>query len=868
MGRVTVFVSDECIDSQLVRKLLLKYAIPFQEINVDRYPLRRAVMIQLTNCLTTPQVFFNKKYIGDSGSLASILKRYEQNTQTALYPTVLERISREVLTESMSPEDKKMFRITATEEYAAMNCPCNDKLDRTRIYDFVQVTEKLESNIGKISRELLNFLPRRNTSRFIAAFKKPMSLKSYQSLPVYYDYFSGKEAIKTFMKHYNLPSSDHAVTLGQKLLSLGIIHRIGIMSNFFSPKGFFRLQPLQSPKILNSFRVWTKASGRDHLSPDPKPIMTLSHLLQQMAEIITSATNDAGIVDYDAAQKNSRFRQFEESVCQLQLTDLKDMDANTRKTFFINVYNLMKKHTLIKLCPKKVEKGMFTDVHYNVGGFLFNLEDIYHGILRRNAMHPISKIKMFSQSDPRASFSLQEEDARIHFALNDRNNAVLYEYHVDAIDEELRIAAELYCKSNERVYISGRENKVIFPKFMKILLSDFTVNGDTHSFLEAIAKYFTMDRCRLVELKNMLERENANDERVTVLFKDKLSPPRNKMLRKLFSRILLLKQSNYSKFEDFEKIARNLENNSTNLENNSTSLENYSTNLPLQHINIEHADKWDSTSELSFKMTEVKGELKCPIKVLGDCKEPSSTSKQPFCLDTSNDDEIVNSKSAKISRSKLAYPSYHKQNHNTKLEHQSQIIASQDSDYSISDQSSSLISFDIGSKANVSIFDHEDDKSTNKTLGCKPPNQVHTRTIRPDHLLQRTPSEFTFSDIPDDYTMDNRSIINVPLQSNVDSRSGLKTSEIPCTNKAVEDADSLYRNANNESAIQILKEQISNQLCKHNTEAEHDEWVFSDIDDYSIRTKFTLSASEIPGMNEVNMELESLFNSLFPRKSV
>ena len=60
---------------------------------------------------------------------------------------------------------------------------------------------------------------------------------------------------------------------------------------------------------------------------------------------------------------------------------------------------------------------MWTKYAYNVGGLLFTLDEIEHGVLRCNKGHPKDQKPMFSD-EARKSLSLSFLDPRIHFALN------------------------------------------------------------------------------------------------------------------------------------------------------------------------------------------------------------------------------------------------------------------------------------------------------------------------------------------------------------------------------------------------------------------------------------------------------------------
>ena len=58
-------------------------------------------------------------------------------------------------------------------------------------------------------------------------------------------------------------------------------------------------------------------------------------------------------------------------------------------------------------------------IAYRIGDQIFSLDDIEHGILRGNELHPASKQKLFPQGDDRLQFSLSKSDVdpRIHFTL-------------------------------------------------------------------------------------------------------------------------------------------------------------------------------------------------------------------------------------------------------------------------------------------------------------------------------------------------------------------------------------------------------------------------------------------------------------------
>jgi len=504
MGRITIFIADECANSKLVLETLKQYSISYQVICLSNYPHRRADMIKLTNCLTTPQVFFNKKHIGGASEVISLTRQYDEESKLSGYPSVFERISMEVLKRRKPSKNNTMLSIPKINDASTIiTLSIQEQNERIRSSDGVHIINGEERTVNRITRDLMKWLPR----------------KSFGLISSSKNRFSASEAIEVFKKRYHFPSSKCAIAFGQNLLWLGILHRVStdyISCGLFDEGGYFRLQPLQSPEIFNSYRIWTSYSFLDI-----SPRLTISWLIRQMAEIITSVTSAGGKVDYSAAQTNTKFRNFEENVCQLQLIKLESMNEGAKKAFFINVFNLMMTHAFFRLRPKKVNNDFFTSVHYKIGGYIFSLEDIYHGILRNNAKHPKTGIQILPESDPRATFSLQKKDARIHFALNNGLGScvVVHEYHPEAIDEELDAVSQLYCASNERVSINSYTNQVILPKFMSIYISDFTEKDECHKLLGVLSKYLDIDRRDA--LTSMLVRGKKSGVQVTVLFGDK-----------------------------------------------------------------------------------------------------------------------------------------------------------------------------------------------------------------------------------------------------------------------------------------------------------------------------------------------------------
>ena len=98
-------------------------------------------------------------------------------------------------------------------------------------------------------------------------------------------------------------------------------------------------------------------------------------------------------------------------------------------------------------------KGFWRIHAYNIGGLIYNLDEIEHGVLRRNKGHPNAGKQEFSDDDPRAKVSLTSLDPRIHFALNcgARSCPPIRVYTEDKIEAQLDTASRSFLDQEVRV---------------------------------------------------------------------------------------------------------------------------------------------------------------------------------------------------------------------------------------------------------------------------------------------------------------------------------------------------------------------------------------------------------------------------------
>lgn len=152
---------------------------------------------------------------------------------------------------------------------------------------------------------------------------------------------------------------------------------------------------------------------------------------------------------------------FIENVQNYRLELLNSDDE--RKAFWINIYNGFTNYQIVKNRLQKSvweKSDFFTNRSLRIGEIDFSLDDIEHGILRRNGDRKNDRPKQFLASDPRLQFMLEKPDFRIHFALNCGSvSCPPISYYDEAnIDQQLTLAEGSF---SEQEFVVNRELKNI-----------------------------------------------------------------------------------------------------------------------------------------------------------------------------------------------------------------------------------------------------------------------------------------------------------------------------------------------------------------------------------------------------------------------
>jgi len=166
-------------------------------------------------------------------------------------------------------------------------------------------------------------------------------------------------------------------------------------------------------------------------------------------------------VDYDALRESAEFSSYVAQTCRLAGADLGMLTQLQLKVFVLNIYNALVIHATAVLGGfdpnvKGSISEFFTCACYYIGGHVFSLDDLEHGILRGNTAHPTTGKVAFQDGDPRLAFALPL-DPRVHCALvcGAKSCPPIRIYEEENLEEGLDLAVAAFCDSEVKVTASG-----------------------------------------------------------------------------------------------------------------------------------------------------------------------------------------------------------------------------------------------------------------------------------------------------------------------------------------------------------------------------------------------------------------------------
>jgi hypothetical protein len=215
-------------------------------------------------------------------------------------------------------------------------------------------------------------------------------------------------------------------------------------------------------------------------------ILAMADLKAQFLDV------ESGRVRYRGIRGSEGFERYKHLTSHLRSFQLRSLqDRNERLAFWINLYNTTVIHGVIELGLERSVKefpAFFDRVTYEIGGYVFSLNAMEHGILRGNRRPPYRIFKPFRKIDPRLGFAVVPMDPRVHFALvcGARSCPPISFYDAKQIDSQLQLASASFINSPQ-VKIFPEERTIFLSSIFKWYKFDF--GGRDQSLMDTLLTY-------------------------------------------------------------------------------------------------------------------------------------------------------------------------------------------------------------------------------------------------------------------------------------------------------------------------------------------------------------------------------------------
>eukprot|EP01102_Stenamoeba_stenopodia_P000997 TRINITY_DN10902_c0_g1_i2.p1 TRINITY_DN10902_c0_g1~~TRINITY_DN10902_c0_g1_i2.p1 ORF type:complete len:727 (-),score=161.98 TRINITY_DN10902_c0_g1_i2:50-2230(-) len=226
---------------------------------------------------------------------------------------------------------------------------------------------------------------------------------------------------------------------------------------------------LASAPVLNTEFFW-EITARSAID-------VVTDLLTSIIDLFySSVLEDGASVNTASILSNQLYTNYLMQAAELQMVDITSLTTVERTAFFINLWNVMIVHSYILVGFPTCELDFRYITHtayYSVGGTIFCLADIMHGVLRGNQAFPWYSEPRFSANDPRIKNVIPDMDPRIHFTLATHNKSSPSIHIVNPVNLEtcLQTAAEEFCQ--EQVSVSTTKKEITVPKTFDWYQTDF-----------------------------------------------------------------------------------------------------------------------------------------------------------------------------------------------------------------------------------------------------------------------------------------------------------------------------------------------------------------------------------------------------------
>ncbi|CAN1297702.1 hypothetical protein LINPERPRIM_LOCUS23559 [Linum perenne] len=448
-GRISFFSRSNCRDCSAVRTFFKERGLRFVEINIDVYPQREKELVQRTGTPRVPQIFFNEKLFGGLVALNSLRNSGEFDQRL-----------------------KEM-----------LGKPCPREAPAPPVYGF----DDPEDDDQEEEEQLVGIVK-------VLRQKLPIDDR-LMKMKIVRNCFAGGQMVEVLIQHLDC-GRKKAVEIGKQLARKHFIHHVFGENDFEDGNHLYRFLEHEPfiPKLYN-FRV----AMNDR---NPKPVVDVGkRLYKVMSAIVESyASDDRLHVDYDGISKSEEFRRYVNLVVDLQRVDLTALSAQEKTALFLNLYNAMVIHAVIRVgSPQGLtdRRSFYSDFNYVVGGSPYSLNAIKNGVLRNNRRSPYSFIKPFGSGDRRLQIAVDKVNPLIHFGLcnGTRSSPMVRFFTSQGVESELRSATREFFQQRGGIEVDLETRTVYLSRMIKWFGSDF---GQEKEIVKWVMSYLDGSKTGLV----------------------------------------------------------------------------------------------------------------------------------------------------------------------------------------------------------------------------------------------------------------------------------------------------------------------------------------------------------------------------------
>jgi len=254
----------------------------------------------------------------------------------------------------------------------------------------------------------------------------------------YFKCFVGSELVDYLVNVLGLDSRPEAVQAGQRWMDCGVFYHVNRTELFYDGQALYRFKEDEVGSILNMKVMWT--------GPVREATVVEADFRRKLGNVFALYTTDrASLVDYEGLALSDAFKEFTTASTEIQKLNLPALSFNIKISFFINLFNALVIHGFVVIGPPtNLYQRLFFYNHtcYSVGGNVYSLNDVEHGILRGNQKPHMSYRRVFGNQDTRLSNAVVVWDPRIHFALvrGTKTCPPLQVYDAENLEEQLNHA--------------------------------------------------------------------------------------------------------------------------------------------------------------------------------------------------------------------------------------------------------------------------------------------------------------------------------------------------------------------------------------------------------------------------------------------